>query len=162
MNFDKVVKVLASFEREGVDYAVFGGVALNLHGIVRATEDLDVFVRPDAENIARLLQALRSVFDDPNIDEISPEELMGEYPAVRYYPPSAVNEDDFYLDILTRLGEFAQFDRLEIEELDVHGVKVRLVSPRTLYWMKRDTVRDKDRMDASSIKEKFGLKDDEL
>lgn len=27
--------------------------------------------------------------------------------------------------------------------------------------MKRDTVRDKDRVDAAAIKEKFGLKDDE-
>lgn len=163
MDFEEVVRVLASFEREGVDYAVFGGVALNFHGIMRATEDLDVFVRPDPENIDRLRRALRSVYEDPNIDEIDTEDLLGEYPAVRYYPPSAGEEgEEFYLDILTRLGEFASFDRLEIEELEVEGVKARLVSPRTLYWLKKDTVRDKDRADAASIKQKFGLKDEDV
>lgn len=157
------MRLLASFEREGVDYAVFGGVALNFHGIVRATEDLDVFVRPDPENIDRLRRALRSVYEDPHIDEIDTEDLIGEYPAVRYYPPSSGGEGgEFYLDILTRLGELASFDRLEIEELEVEGVKVRLVSPRTLYWLKRDTVRDKDRADAASIKQKFGLEDEDV
>lgn len=163
MDFEEVVRVLESFEREGVDYAVFGGVALNFHGIVRATEDLDVFVRPVPENIDRLRRALRSVYDDPNVDEIDTEDLLGEYPAIRYYPPSSGEEgEEFYLDILTRLGEFASFDRLEIQELDVKGVRVRLVSPRTLYWLKRDTVRDKDRSDAASIRQKFGLEDEDL
>jgi len=162
MDFGEIVRVLASFEREGVDYAVFGGVALNFHGIVRATEDLDVFIRPNPENVERLRRALRSVYEDPNIDEIDTEDLLGEYPAIRYYPPSSEEEDELYLDILTRLGEFADFDRLEIEELEVEGVKVRLVSPRTLYWLKRDTVRDKDRADAAAIKQKFDLKDEDL
>jgi hypothetical protein len=157
VDFGEIVRILASFEREGLDYAIFGGVALNFHGIVRATEDLDVFVRPDPENIARLRRALWSVYDDPNIDEISTEDLLGEYPAVRYYPPSSGEEDELYLDILTRLGEFASFDRLEIEELEVDGVRVKLVSPRTLYWLKQGTVRDIDRADAAFLKDKFGL-----
>ncbi len=160
MNLDEVVRILASLEREGVDYAVFGGVALNFHGIVRATEDLDLFLSPEPENIEGLRRALRGVYDDPHLDEISTEDLIGEYPAVRYFPPSSQDEEDdeFYLDILTRLGEFAQFKDLEIQEIDVDGVKVRLVSPRTLYWLKRGTVRDKDRVDAQYLKEKFDLK----
>ena len=107
MDFGEIVRILASLEREEVDYAVFGGVALNFHGILRATEDLDIFVRPDPENIDRLRRALRSVYDDPSIDEIDTEDLLGEYPAVRYYPPCPEGEDGLYLDILTRLGEFA-------------------------------------------------------
>jgi hypothetical protein len=55
------------------------------------------------------------------------------------------------------LGEFASFDRLEIEELEVDGVRVKLVSPRTLYWLKQGTVRDIDRADAAFLKDKFGL-----
>ncbi len=162
MDFGEIVRILASLEREDVDYAVFGGVALNFHGILRTTEDLDIFVRPDSENIDRLRRALRSVYDDPNIDEIDTEDLLGDYPAVRYYPPSPEGEDGLYLDILTRLGEFFSFDRLEIEELEVEGVIVKLVSPRTLYRLKRHTIRDRDRADAAYIKEKFGLTDNDL
>lgn len=160
MDFGEIKQILASLEREQVDYAVFGGVALNFHGIMRATEDLDLFIRPEAENIDRLRQALRRVYDDPNIEEISTEDLIGNYPAVRYYPPSTGEGGELFLDILTRLGEFATFDRLEIEELEVEGIKVKLVSPTTLYWLKQGTVRDVDRADAALLKAKFNLDDD--
>lgn len=43
MELDEVMKVLAAFEREHVDYVVVGGVAVNFHGLIRATEDLDIF-----------------------------------------------------------------------------------------------------------------------
>ena len=156
MNLKEVLRILASFEREKLDYAVIGGVAVNLHGIPRTTEDLDFFVRPTPENIDRLRRALDAVYDDPSIAEISTEDLTGDYPAVRYYPP----ETDLYLDILTRLGEYASFDDLEVAEIEIDEVKVRLVTPRTLYWLKKDTVRDLDRIDAQFIKEKFNLQDD--
>ena len=49
MNFDAVKSVLAALEREEVQYVVFGAVAINLLGLPRATEDLDIFVAPEAE-----------------------------------------------------------------------------------------------------------------
>jgi len=152
-----VMSILRAFEKEGVEYAVFGAVALNIHGIGRATEDLDVFVKPDAANIERLRRALSSVFDDPHITEISSEDLCGDYPAVRYIPP----DGDFYLDILTRLGEFADFESLDIETVQVEGLPVRVVSPRELYRLKADTVRGQDRVDAEYLREKFNLDDPE-
>jgi hypothetical protein len=33
VDYDKTREVLAAFEREGVEYAVFGAVALNLQGL---------------------------------------------------------------------------------------------------------------------------------
>jgi hypothetical protein len=75
VDFATVKPVLAAFEREGVGYAIFGAAALNLHGLARFTEDLDVFLEPTADNIARLRQALASVFDDPSIEQITAEDL---------------------------------------------------------------------------------------
>lgn len=149
--FTRSLKVLESLGREGVEYAVIGGVALNVHGFVRATEDLDLFVRPSAENVERLRRALRAVWDDPEIEHITAEDLCGDYPAVRYGPP----EGTLYVDILTRIGERARFDDLEIEEHDVEGVRVRVVSPRTLYWLKKDTVRPIDQADAMALRRAF-------
>jgi hypothetical protein len=63
MELDEVMKVLASFERERLDYVVIGGAALNFHGLVRATEDVDIFVRAAANNIERLRRALHSVYE---------------------------------------------------------------------------------------------------
>jgi len=153
MDYELTRRVLAALHEHAVAYKVFGAVALNLHGLARATEDLDIFIAPDAENIARLRAALHSVFRDPSIDEITAEDLLGDYPAVQYVPPSG----DFHIDILTRLGELFDYASLDTETVDLSGTPVTVVTPRMLYEMKRNTVRAKDRGDAEALARRFKL-----
>jgi hypothetical protein len=155
VDFDLAKQVLAAFEREGVRYAIFGAAALNLHGLARFTEDLDIFLEPTADNVARLRQALSSVFDDTSIQEITAEDLLGDYPAVQYVPPTGM----FHLDLLTRLGEAFTFADLEVVRMPFEELTVSVVSPRTLYRMKRDTVRPKDQADAALLKEHFDVEE---
>jgi hypothetical protein len=155
-DFDQVLRVIVSLNQSGVDYVVVGGVALNFHGLIRATEDLDVFVRPDPDNIRRLRDALRSIWSDPDIEQITAQDLCGEYPAVRYGPP----EGNLYLDILTRLGEATLFSDLQAENKEIEGVPVRVATPRTLYRMKRNTVRPIDKADAMALRAAFKLDDE--
>jgi hypothetical protein len=156
VEFDLIKRLIAAFEARGVVYAVFGAVALNLHGIVRATEDLDLFVEPTASNIERLRQALNDVFDDPSIDDITATDLLGAYPSIRYVPPRG----EFYLDILTKLGEAFTFADLDTERVSFDDVTATVVTPRMLYRMKKAIVRPKDRLDAEVLREAFGLEDD--
>jgi hypothetical protein len=102
MELDEALEVLANLDREQVDYVLVGGAAVVFHGIVRATEDLDIF---------------------------------------------------------TRLGEFASFEDLEVQQIESGGIKIKVASPRTLYWMKKDTVREIDHMDAERLREKFGIEE---
>ena len=155
MDYDATKRVLAALEKEGVRYVVFGAVALNLHGLPRATEDLDIFIAPTVDNIERLKAALHQVFDDRSIDEITADDLLGEYPAIQYVPPDGT----LYLDILTRLGEAYEFANLTSERVDLDGISVPVVTPETLYRMKKATVRPKDWGDAARIARRFGLKD---
>jgi predicted nucleotidyltransferase len=155
VDFDLTKRVLAALEREGVRYVIFGAVALNLLGLPRATEDLDLFIAPERDNIERMKAALRSVFHDPAIDEITAEDLLGEYPAIQYAPP----EEGFHIDILTRLGELFAFDSVESERLEFDGVLVSVVTLEQLYRMKRGTVRPKDWGDAARIAEHLGIKE---
>lgn len=155
MDFERLQALLAALEREGVEYAIFGAVALNLHGLARFTEDLDLFVAPRSENIELLKRALKSVFSDPAIDEITSADLLGDYPAIQYVPA----EGSFHVDILTRLGSAFTFADLETERLPVGDVTVTVVTPRMLYRMKRDTVRLRDRADAELLKQRFGLEE---
>jgi hypothetical protein len=156
MDLEVTKKVVAALERQGVRYIIIGGIALNLLGLVRTTEDLDLFVAPERDNLERLKAALRSVFADPEIEEISTDELLGDYPAVQYNPP----EGSFHLDILTRLGEAFQFEDLEAVRVELDGQPVWVASPRTLYRMKKGTVRPKDWGDAAALRQSFHLEDD--
>ena len=154
MNFDLTRKVVEALEREGVRYKIFGAVALNLHGLARATEDLDVFVEPDEQNIEGLKRALFAVFEDPEIEEIDTEGLLGDYPAVQYVPP----ENSFHIDILTRLGEAYGYADLESERtVALDGLEVTVVTPRMLYEMKKSTIRPKDWGDAERLRTYFDL-----
>lgn len=157
MDFTEAKQILAAFERAQVRYVLVGSMAMAVQGLVRATRDMDFFVSPEPENIERLKSALRSVFHDPSIDEISASELAGDYPAIQYVPP----EGDFSLDILTRLGEAFRFETLESEELLIDGICVRVATPRMLYRMKRDTVRPQDRVDASALRQRFNLEEED-
>jgi Nucleotidyl transferase AbiEii toxin, Type IV TA system len=156
VEYDPAVAVLAALEKIGVRYCVFGGIAVNIHGLSRFTEDLDVFIAPEPENVERLKAALQSVFHDPSIDEISADDLLGDYPAVQYVPPEA----GFHVDILTRLGEAFRWEDLEMERVPFEGLLVNVATPKMLYRMKKDTVRPKDRIDAEALRQRFHLEDD--
>lgn len=156
MRFDDVLAVLKALREERVEYVLVGGVAIGLHGFERATSDIDLFVRPTEENVGRLRAALTRVFDDPSIEEITAEDLAGEFPTIRYGPPDA----DYLIDILGRLGTEVAFDDLEYEPIEVAGTTVNLATPRTVYRMKRDTAGAIDRIDAEVLKQAFDLEED--
>jgi hypothetical protein len=153
MTLAEALQLLAAFEQHGVAYVLVGSMAMAAQGIVRATRDIDIFVDPREENVARLKAALRQVFDDPAIDQISASDLAGGYPAIQYAPAGA----DYWIDILARLGNAFRYEDLEAETLTVEGVSVRVATPRMLHRMKRDTVRPQDRLDADVLRERFGL-----
>jgi Nucleotidyl transferase AbiEii toxin, Type IV TA system len=157
MDRDEILRVLRAFEASGLEYVLIGATAMGFHGLVRATEDLDLFIRATPENVERLRAALREAYEgDPHIDEISADDLLGEYPAIRYYPPTG----DLYFDVLTRLGEFARFETVDAEIKDIAGIRVRVATPAALYRMKKGTVRAKDHQDAAALRERFSLDDE--
>ncbi len=65
-----------------------------------------MFVAPDQQDVERLRRALGSVFDgDPNLDQITADDLAGDYPAIEYVPHGTCS-----LDILARLGKAFSYD----------------------------------------------------
>ncbi len=153
--------MLRAFEAAGVDYVLIGATAMGFHGVTRATEDVDMIVRmivrAAAENIDRIRSALRSAYaDDPTVDEIRTDDLLGDYPAVRYFPPTG----DLYFDLMTRLGEMEDFDSIEAEIKETGGVRVRVATPAALHRLKKGTLRAIDRQDAAALRERFDLPED--
>ena len=153
IDLDRLLALVRALNREGVEYSVVGAVALGLHGLARATEDVDLFVRPTPDNVARLRRALSAVWSDPDIDSIVASDLAGDYPAIRYGPP----DGSFTLDLLSRLGERFGYDDIESATVELEGEPVRTATPRMLYVMKRDTVRPQDHADAAALRRAFDV-----
>ena len=156
LDLDEILTLVRAMNEKGVEYITFGAFAMWTHGIPRLTEDADFFIAPTHENVARLKSALQTVWNDPQIDEISAEDLLGDYPSVRYGPPGT----SLYIDFLTRLGEAYPYDALEWQIQELEGVPIRVVTPSQLYRMKRHTVRPKDRADAEALRRRFSLPED--
>jgi hypothetical protein len=133
-----------------------GAIGLTAHGIVRATQDVDIFLKPEEGNVLRLRNALKQLFpEDASIDEIIAEDLSGKYPTIRYNSP----DGSLQIDILARLGNAFLFDDIQFEMMVYEGVQVRVATAEMLYRMKKNTVRLQDRADAEALKELFGLKE---
>ncbi len=67
--------VFESFRRNDVRYVVIGGIAAVMHGVPRATFDLDLLVEATPRNAANLLAGLRSA-GFATADQITPDELL--------------------------------------------------------------------------------------
>lgn len=55
---NRLKDVFRSFEKNEVRYIVIGGIAAILHGVPRATFDLDILIKATRNNVEKLLAAL--------------------------------------------------------------------------------------------------------
>ena len=55
---EEILRVLAA---HGVDFVVIGGIAVQAHGYIRWTKDLDLIVRPTTLNLTRMSEALEAL-----------------------------------------------------------------------------------------------------
>ncbi len=146
--FEKFLHVLEAFGEEEVDYILVGGFAVILHGMPRLTQDIDVFVKMNPENINKLQKALHRVFPgDESINEITIDEL-NRYSVIRYGSPGG-----FYIDIMARIGEVATYDDIEYETIIVDGISIKVATAEKLFQLKKDTLRIEDKRDAFFLSE---------
>src|SRR5580658_5121456 len=67
-------ELLSIFNAHKVKYLIVGGYAVTFHAQPRATKDLDLFIRPDAEN-AKAVYAALAAFGAP-LGELTPEDFL--------------------------------------------------------------------------------------
>ena len=54
-------RILDALAEHRVDYVIVGGLAVQTHGHLRTTIDIDVFPKPEPSNLARLADALKGL-----------------------------------------------------------------------------------------------------
>lgn len=56
-----VIKVCRLLNKQGAQYLIVGGLACNLHGLIRATKDIDLLIPKDEKNTEKVLEALKEL-----------------------------------------------------------------------------------------------------
>lgn len=146
---DQVLKIINSLNQHNVNYVIIGGYAIILHGYLRATEDLDIMIEFTEKNVKNLQTALKSIYNDDDIDDINLSEL-GSYPVIRYGTP-----DNFYIDVISGLGTKFSYSDIEIVRKNIDSISIPFASISSLYEMKKDTYREKDKLDMLFLRERF-------
>jgi len=132
---DELLNALRAFENQSLEYVLIGATAMGFHGLVRATEDVDLLIRPTPENVERLRRALGAgIFRRPECRGYPHGGFAGRLPRCAILPA----ERRPFFDILTRLGDSARYETVESEVKEVEGVRVRVATPQALYRLKRD------------------------
>ncbi len=139
-------KLLVALARNGVDFAVVGGVAISLNGFVRATEDVDIIVNPAPENLRKLIECLKQ-WGEGWARELNNDDFAIGAGAVRLI-------EDFALDMFVSMYEKTLADfRPRLRHLETGGVRIPYLAPEDLIFLKQDSWRDKDKLDVQAMRE---------
>jgi len=152
--YSKFLELAKELKNQQVEYVLIGGMAINLHGFARNTEDIDLFVQPDDLNIEKLRTALFNVFHDEQLEEITINELE-KYSVIRYG-----SDYGFYIDLITRIGEKFKYEDLRWNEMKIDDCIIRVADVETLYKLKEKTYREIDALDLRFLQMKIKNKND--
>lgn len=126
----------------GVKYVVVGGFALALHGVVRATKDIDILIDPSLDNVKRALQALENLSWGV-ARELDPADVAAK--------PLTIIGDDPRVDLLTLAWSVRYADAApKAPRVSIDGVQVPYADLDTLIRTKQ-TGRYQDRADVESL-----------
>lgn len=132
--------MLSAFSEEKVEYLLVGAYALAAHGYVRATGDIDLWVRPERENAKRVLRALAR-FGAP-LSEVTEEDFVE--PGVVFQLGVA----PLRIDILTAIDGVAFEEAWGArDEIEVEDINVFVIDKLHLAKNKEATGRPQDRVD---------------
>lgn len=151
--------VIDSLEKAKVKYAVAGGYALALQGIVRATIDVGLVVKLNKTQLKAAQLALESLGLTSRLplkaeevidfrEEYIRDKNLIAWSFVDYKDPSKI------VDILV-INDLSSYDLMKVS---VSGRKIPVISLKSLYKMKTGTGRKKDELDLELIKDKLNEK----
>lgn len=147
-----------------VDYIIVGGVAMNLLGCPRFTNDIDILLALDNKNLKAMKKAMNKLGYEQRIP-LSLDELGDEKKALKFVKEKNLLAYTFFnpkeplysIDVI--VGHSLQFNKYQEHciNADVWGIKLPVVSIDDLIDLKKASNREKDSLDVATLLEYKGL-----
>ena len=128
------------------EFLLVGGWAVILYGHVRATDDLDIFVRPSADNSTRVVTALRAFGAPLGAHGITRAHFATEGDAYRF------GVAPLKIEVLTKISGVS-FDEAmdQANTFDLEGHAIPYIGKQALIRNKRAAARYKDLADVEEL-----------
>lgn len=138
------IELCALLSVHGVEYLVVGGQAVIAHGYPRLTKDMDLWVRPSADNGGRILAALAAF--GASLDNLAPEQF--EDPRTLLM----LGREPFRVDILTDIPG-TTFDEAWKSRIyvTIDDIELPVIGKAQLIKNKRAVGRLQDLADAEEL-----------
>ncbi|MBD2756405.1 nucleotidyltransferase [Spirosoma sp. BT704] len=145
---DDVQNLLESLNRHNVQFLLVGGMAGVVHGHIRTTQDMDLWLKSDQQNKANLVLALEE-------NDVAGASYLKNVPLIFGWTSVAVGKYGFTLDMGYQLKAFrdVDFDDCYTRALDVtfDGISFKVIQLNDLIKEKLATGRPKDISDADEL-----------
>lgn len=144
---EETQRFLKLLNAKRVEYLVVGGFAVNYHGYLRATGDLDLWWNPTGENFKRLLNAILDFgFDCSEIQQLK------KYESIKSLIRLPLT-DNFDIELLSIIDGKIPFDLAyrEAENTTLKDLPIKIINYPHLIATKLGSHRPKDLHDLGEL-----------
>lgn len=151
-------EIFKDFQKNKVKYIVVGGLALNLHGSMRNTIDLDVLVEMSDENLKKIISLLKKRGYKVR-QPVNPMKIADKKTREMWIKEKKMKAFNFYLD-----GDFKEVDLIikspisyekatkSVFHVKIGSLVIPVISIDHLIVMKKKAGRDIDKVDIKDLK----------
>ena len=156
---DNLFNLLKELSKADVKYVICGGVACVLHGVERATYDIDLSVSLEKSNLEKIIEVTKKFGLKPRIPE-PVENLFNESKRKEWFENKGAlvytfvsNNTPLQLDIFLSYPKSYEELFENSEEINIDNVKVTVSSINDLLFAKKliEPLRDKDIIDLKEL-----------
>ncbi|MBX7149964.1 nucleotidyltransferase family protein [bacterium] len=159
-------EIFKAFAKDGLDYVVVGGIAVNLHGYARMTADLDIFVSLNDEDVLRFIKIVKRIGYVPRIPvaiedfavEANRKQWMLEK-NMKVFSVVKPNSPLDHVDVL--LEQIISFNELKKNAviMKMDGISIPVASISHMIKLKKHAGRDRDLLDIKYLEKIQEVKD---
>lgn len=160
--------VFRALNERKVKYLVIGGIALNLHGIPRATADLDLMLELTEDNLKKVADALEELNFKPKVhadfsDFCDLEKLREFEKEKNMLVFSFWNKEKPYEEVDILIKNPISFEEAyrEREIIKAKGIEIPVISAKHLIKLKELSGRAQDKSDIEALKKVERIKSEE-
>lgn len=160
-------EVFHTLQKANIRYVVVGGMAVNFHGALRSTADLDLMVYlEDNQNVLRFAQAMNNLGYKPRVpvpaEDLANSQKRKEWQEEKgalvftFLKTKSFESVDVFLNHPIAFDDvFSRRKRVIIDDIEIS-----VASLQDLKTLKKLAGRDKDLMDIKAIEQIENLKDE--
>jgi hypothetical protein len=154
----KTTELLNTLAQASVDFVLVGGLAVQLHGFMRMTYDVDLVLAMDDQNLTKFIDVAKRLGLAPvipvSIDSLRNPALIEQWYQEKGMLAFALREQivaGTVVDVLVR--PLVSFERLKADAIDgaLFGQHIKVASISHLIEMKRVANRPKDLLDITAL-----------